>query len=76
MIKPVLRQPRTLFLVMQLALGGTLLAANAPTFAAEAQNPPQTPDILLGPLFSDVQSAKLFPDQKKPLPTQCPRATH
>ena len=64
MIKPVLRQPRTLFLVMQLALGGTLLAANAPTFAAEAQNPPQTPDILLGPLFSDVQSAKLFPDQK------------
>lgn len=64
MIKPVLRQPRPLFLVMQLALGGILLAANAPTFAAEAQNPPQTPDILLGPLFSDVQSAKLFPDQK------------
>lgn len=64
MIKPVLRQPRTLFLVIQLALGGTLFAANAPTFAAEAQNPPQTPDILLGPLFSDVQSAKLFPDQK------------
>lgn len=24
----------------------------------------QSPDILLGPLFSDVQSAKLFPDQK------------
>ncbi|QNQ20650.1 alpha,alpha-trehalase [Kosakonia sp. SMBL-WEM22] len=64
MIKPVLHQPRTLILVMQLALGGTLFAANAPTFAAEAQNPPQTPDILLGPLFSDVQSAKLFPDQK------------
>jgi len=64
MTKPVLRQPRALFLVIQLALGGTLFAANAPTFAAEAQNPPQTPDILLGPLFSDVQSAKLFPDQK------------
>lgn len=25
---------------------------------------PQPPDILLGPLFNDVQNAKLFPDQK------------
>ena len=25
---------------------------------------PQSPDELLGPLFNDVQSAKLFPDQK------------
>ncbi|STV24151.1 Trehalase [Klebsiella pneumoniae] len=26
--------------------------------------PPPSPDILLGPLFNDVQSAKLFADQK------------
>ncbi|WP_242627796.1 hypothetical protein, partial [Klebsiella pneumoniae] len=25
--------------------------------------PPPSPDILLGPLFNDVQSAKLFADQ-------------
>nr|VUD23961.1 trehalase [Salmonella sp. NCTC 7297] len=28
------------------------------------QKTPQPPDILLGPLFNDVQNAKLFPDQK------------
>jgi len=49
---------------MQIALGGALLATATHTFAAEAQNTPQPPDILLGPLFSDVQTAKLFPDQK------------
>ncbi|WP_342325026.1 alpha,alpha-trehalase [Kosakonia sp. BYX6] len=64
MIRPVLRQPRTLFLVMQLALGGALLAVVPHSFADEPQNQPQSPDILLGPLFNDVQTAKLFPDQK------------
>ena len=43
-----------------LTLSALLLA-----FAAQAQeNSPASPDILLGPLFNDVQSAKLFPDQK------------
>jgi len=49
---------------MQIALGGALLATAPHSFAAEAQNTPQPPDVLLGPLFSDVQTAKLFPDQK------------
>ncbi|WLI75995.1 alpha,alpha-trehalase [Kosakonia sp. H02] len=64
MIKPVLRQPRALFLTIQLALSGALLAVVPHSFAAVEQNQPQSPDILLGPLFNDVQSAKLFPDQK------------
>ena len=43
-----------------LTLSALLLA-----FAAQAQEEyPASPDILLGPLFNDVQSAKLFPDQK------------
>ncbi|WOZ79277.1 alpha,alpha-trehalase [Kosakonia sacchari] len=64
MTRPVLHRPRALLLVMQIALGGALLATATHTFAAEAKNTPQPPDILLGPLFSDVQTAKLFPDQK------------
>ncbi len=32
--------------------------------AEETAVTPQSPDILLGPLFDDVQNAKLFPDQK------------
>ena len=32
--------------------------------AEETSVTPQPPDILLGPLFNDVQNAKLFPDQK------------
>lgn len=38
--------------------------------AEETPVTPQPPDILLGPLFNDVQNAKLFPDQK-PLPMPC-----
>jgi alpha,alpha-trehalase len=49
---------------MHLALGGALLSLLPSAFAAEQQNIKPSPDILLGPLFSDVQSAKLFPDQK------------
>ena len=64
MTRPVLHRPRALLLVMQIALGGALLATAPHAFAAEAQNTPQPPDVLLGPLFSDVQTAKLFPDQK------------
>ena len=50
---------------MPLALGGALLGVTTLGYADD--NPatqPTSPDILLGPLFNDVQSAKLFPDQK------------
>ncbi|WP_312777522.1 alpha,alpha-trehalase [Pseudescherichia sp.] len=61
------RRPQTLFFAMQLALGGAFLAltsAQALAAETESQTPIQSPDILLGPLFADVQTAKLFPDQK------------
>jgi len=51
--------------LLQLALGGALLGVTAFAAANEpATGQPTSPDILLGPLFNDVQSAKLFPDQK------------
>lgn len=61
MIIPQKLRPRLLPMV----LGSALLAVAASGYAEE-MNAGQTnsPDILLGPLFSDVQSAKLFPDQK------------
>ena len=46
--------PTTLFLCF------AALSAQAEEIAVT----PQSPDILLGPLFDDVQNAKLFPDQK------------
>ena len=52
-------------LALRVALGSALMSVAALSFADTL--PPtqkQSPDILLGPLFSDVQSAKLFPDQK------------
>jgi alpha,alpha-trehalase len=51
--------------LLPVVLGSALLAVAASGYAEE-MNAGQTnsPDILLGPLFSDVQSAKLFPDQK------------
>lgn len=68
MTKPLLRRPRTLLLAIQLGLSGALLAFTALPAGAEeapaARTFPQPPDALLGPLFTDVQSAKLFPDQK------------
>ncbi len=68
MTQAVTRRPRTLFFAIQVALSGALLAFS--TLPASAQDAPadraapQPPDQLLGPLFTDVQSAKLFPDQK------------
>ena len=60
-----LRRPAALPLALRVALGGALLGAAAFSHAEEAQSTQkQSPDILLGPLFVDVQSAKLFPDQK------------
>jgi alpha,alpha-trehalase len=59
MTKPQLRP------ALQLAMGGILLGFTAFSFAEDAPaGQPQSPDILFGPLFNDVQSAKLFPDQK------------
>ena len=66
MTRSVSRRPAALPYALRLALGGALFALSA--LAAQADEtkpaPPQSPDILLGPLFNDVQSAKLFPDQK------------
>lgn len=65
MNKPVLRRPDSRYLALQLALGGTLLSLSlVQAYAEETSAMPQPPDILFGPLFNDVQSAKLFPDQK------------
>lgn len=47
-----------------------LCAAALSAQAEETSVMPQSPDILLGPLFNDVQNAKLFPDQKL-LPMPC-----
>ena len=59
-------RPRTLRpAFLPLALGGALLGVT--TLGYPDDNPATqttSPDILLGPLFNDVQSAKLFPDQK------------
>ena len=61
MIKPRTLRPACL----HLALGGALLGVATFGYANEQPATQTTPpDILLGPLFSDVQSAKLFPDQK------------
>jgi alpha,alpha-trehalase len=61
-----LRRPEAVAFALRWALGGALLSVT--TFSALAEDAPtaptQPPDILLGPLFNDIQSARLFPDQK------------
>ncbi|WP_270654037.1 alpha,alpha-trehalase [Enterobacter bugandensis] len=59
-------RPRTLRpALLHLALGGALLGVATMGYAEEQPAyQKNSPDILLGPLFNDVQSAKLFPDQK------------
>lgn len=59
-------RPRTLRpAFLPLALGGALLGVTTLGYADDSPTAQTTsPDILLGPLFNDVQSAKLFPDQK------------
>jgi len=50
---------------LPLALGSALLGMTTMGYADDSPASQTTsPDILLGPLFSDVQTAKLFPDQK------------
>ena len=59
-------RPRTLRpAFLPLALGGALLGVTTLGYADDSPTTQTaSPDILLGPLFNDVQSAKLFPDQK------------
>ncbi|MHA2898776.1 alpha,alpha-trehalase [Enterobacter sp. H2G27] len=59
-------RPRTLRpAFLPLVLGGALLGVTTLGYADDSPAAQTTsPDILLGPLFNDVQSAKLFPDQK------------
>lgn len=65
MINPVMRRPRTLLFAIQIAIGCAFVSFTLPASADDSQQPlPQPPDVLLGPLFTDVQTAKLFPDQK------------
>lgn len=65
MTRTEMRPTSPLQLALRIALGGVLLGAAALSFAEEtSSSQPPSPDILLGPLFNDVQSAKLFPDQK------------
>ncbi|MDK9362571.1 alpha,alpha-trehalase [Lelliottia wanjuensis] len=63
MTRTDMRRPAPL--ALRVALGCALLSVAALSVADELPSgQKQSPDILLGPLFSDVQSAKLFPDQK------------
>ncbi|EOW9563511.1 alpha,alpha-trehalase [Enterobacter hormaechei] len=51
--------------LLHLTLAGALLGVTAFGYAEDQPTSQQSsPDILLGPLFNEVQSAKLFPDQK------------
>ncbi|MTH47144.1 alpha,alpha-trehalase TreA [Intestinirhabdus alba] len=66
MRSPAFSRYGTLHLAVKFAVTGALLAFVSLAASAEETQPalPQPPDILLGPLFNDVQNAKLFPDQK------------
>ncbi|HHG9062743.1 TPA: alpha,alpha-trehalase [Citrobacter freundii] len=66
MITPATRHPGLLSVAIKLTLASTFFALSSLAVNAEEAPAatPQPPDILLGPLFNDVQTAKLFPDQK------------
>ncbi|MBJ8796627.1 alpha,alpha-trehalase [Citrobacter freundii] len=66
MITPATRHPGLLSVAIKLTLASTFFALSSFTVNAEdaPAATPAPPDILLGPLFNDVQTAKLFPDQK------------
>ncbi len=61
------RQWKEIFLlplIISTALVSSYVEAGTDHHAAMSDTMPQPPDILLGPLYPAVQSAKLFPDQK------------
>lgn len=66
MITPATRHPGLLSVAIKLTLASTFFALSSFTVNGEdaPAATPAPPDILLGPLFNDVQTAKLFPDQK------------
>ncbi|MDN4367488.1 alpha,alpha-trehalase [Citrobacter portucalensis] len=66
MITQATRHPGLLSVAIKLTLASTFFALSSFTVNAEdaPAATPAPPDILLGPLFNDVQTAKLFPDQK------------
>ena len=66
MITPATRHPGLLSVAIKLTLASPFFALSSFTVNAEdaPAATPAPPDILLGPLFNDVQTAKLFPDQK------------
>lgn len=66
MITPATRHPGLLSVAIKLTLASTFFALSSFTVNAEdaPAATPAPPDIVLGPLFNDVQTAKLFPDQK------------
>ena len=64
------KRPLLLTIALRLAVAGLVISplsfpAQAAEEASTARQPlPQSPDALFGPLFTAVQSAQLFPDQK------------
>lgn len=66
MNQPALSHTGALSLALRATLTAALFSfASLPAYAEDpAMVTPQPPDILLGPLFNDVQNAKLFADQK------------
>jgi alpha,alpha-trehalase len=59
MTRSVSRRPATLPYALSLAIGGAIFALS--TLAAQAGNRPvpPSPDVMLGPLFNDVQRQTL-----------------
>ncbi|ADU68874.1 alpha,alpha-trehalase TreA [Pantoea sp. At-9b] len=64
MIKNVVFTPGHLRLLLSTALLMGSAVAHAEDNGRMLNNPPQPPDVRLGPLFNAVQQAKFYPDQK------------
>lgn len=64
MRKNVILMPARLSLLLTTALLATSTLAHAETGSRMLSQPPQPPDVRLGPLFSAVQKAQFYPDQK------------